>query len=197
MSKTTIKEKRVLTQPIELRAAEDGTRTVRGYASVFDRDSENLGGFIERIAPGAFDGTDMSDVRALFNHDDNKVLARTASGTLRLGVDERGLFYEFDLPNTSYARDLAELMDRGDVNQSSFGFTISAGGDEWDWSEKPARRTITKIDRLFDVSVVTYPAYPDATVALRKLEQQQDNNEALTVQQAQRKRKIIINTKII
>lgn len=189
------KEKRVLTQPIEIRAAEDGTRTVRGYASVFDIDSENLGGFIERIAPGAFDQADMSDVRALFNHDDNKVLARSSSGTLRLGVDERGLFYEFDLPNTSYARDLAELMDRGDVNQSSFGFTIREDGDEWNYDKKPARRTITKIDRLFDVSVVTYPAYPDATVALRTLEQKKEIDEALTAQQAQRERTIQLLTK--
>lgn len=189
------KEKRVLTQPIEIRAAEDGTRTVRGYASVFDIDSENLGGFIERIAPGAFDQADMSDVRALFNHDDNKVLARSSSGTLRLGVDDRGLFYEFDLPNTSYARDLAELMDRGDVDQSSFGFTIHKDGEEWDWNREPARRTITKIDRLFDVSVVTYPAYPDATVALRTLDQKKEIDEALTAQQAQRERTIQLLTK--
>lgn len=147
--------------------AQENSRTVVGYAALYDSDSEEfLGQFTERIAPGAFDMADMSDVRALFNHDPNLLLARTSSGTLRLVPDERGLRYEFELPDTSAGRDLAELLKRGDVSQSSFGFTI----EEEDWEEqrgmKP-RRIIKRVKRLYDVSPVTYPAYPDTEVALR------------------------------
>lgn len=164
----------------ELRADPD-SRTLRGYAAVYNSESEDLGGFTEMIAPGAFDGVLGDDIRALVNHEDSKILARTSAGTLRLSTDERGLIYEFDVPDTSYGNDLLESVRRGDINQSSFGFTVEA--DHWEQNDngykdkKKPRRTITKVARLYDVSPVTYPAYPDTSVALRSLKQQQEEKE--------------------
>lgn len=138
----------------------DGNLKVVGHASVYNRLSENLGGFREIIAPGAFDEVLENDVRALINHDSNLILARTTSGTLKLSVDEKGLRYEFDMPETSYGKDLAVSMERGDITQSSFAFTVEE--DKWETKDGEDLRTITKVKRLFDVSPVTYPAYPDA-----------------------------------
>ena len=143
-----------------------------GYAALFNSTTD-IGGFEEVIEPGAFDGADMSDVRALFNHDPNMLLARTASGTLSLRIDERGLRYEFTIPDTSAGRDLRELLRRGDITQSSFGFTI----DKEDWEERAGmkpKRKIKRIKRLFDVSPVTFPAYQETSVALRSLEAWQE-----------------------
>ena len=110
-------------------------------------------------------------MRALINHDQNLILARTTSGTLRLNADAKGLRYEFDVPQTSYGKDLLVSMERGDINQSSFAFTVQ--DDEWATDDDGNNiRTIKKIDRLYDVSPVTYPAYPnvdDLVVAQRGL----------------------------
>jgi len=170
------RETRVIAGQVELRAdGENDKPKVRGYASVFNRESENLGGFHAVIAPGAFDNVLNDDVRALLNHDPNFILARSknGSGTLSMKVDETGLYYEFDAPDTQAGRDLMESLRRGDIDQSSFSFTVEK--DEWEQpneaeGRKLAKRTITKVARLYDVSPVTYPAYPDATVALRSLE---------------------------
>lgn len=162
------KDKETRTYRSEMRMEAEGN-TVAGYAALYNSRSEEMFGFVEEIEPGAFDAADVSDVRALFNHDPNMLLARTSSGTLRLTTDARGLKYEFELPDTNAGRDLRELLRRGDVSQSSFGFTI----DEQAWEERegiPVRK-IKKVKRLFDVSPVTYPAYPDTQVALRSLEQ--------------------------
>ena len=166
---TDKKERRVITGKVELRKNEQGEGRAVGYGAVFNSLSENLGGFREVIAPGAFEGVLDDDVRALFNHDSNLILGRNGAGTLALSVDEHGLRYEIDMPDTSYARDLSVSMERGDVTQSSFGFTVE--NDDWSEDEEGRTiRTITKFGRLFDVSPVTYPAYPEASVALRSLE---------------------------
>jgi HK97 family phage prohead protease len=123
-----------------------------------------MGGFYEQIASGAFDDVLDNDVRAYFNHDENLLLGRVSSGTLRIGTDKRGLWYEVDLPETSYARDLMELMKRGDVNQSSFAFLIDR--DRWEERDGKTYRIIEKVSRLLDVSPVSQPAYPDATSEL-------------------------------
>ena len=149
----------------EFRADEENN-TLRGHPSTFN-DVYNLGMFDERIAPGAFDDVMDNDVRALFNHDPNFVLGRTTSGTLRLSLDERGLFSEIDLPES--ATQLREAIHRGDVTQMSFGFTVAE--DQWDEESGRELRTITKIGRLFDVSPVTFPANPNTDVALRSLEE--------------------------
>lgn len=144
---------------------------LRGTAAVFNSLSEDLGGFREQIAPGAFaSALASSDVRALYNHDANMVLGRTSAGTLRLMETDKGLEFEVDLPDTSYARDLMACMQRGDINQCSFGFSIGEDGDTWQrdaagmWT-----RTICNVSRLYDVSPVTYPAYPETECALRSL----------------------------
>lgn len=138
--------------------------TIRGYAAVYNSDSEWMGGFYEQIAPGAFDSVMDNDTRAYFNHDENLLLGRVSSGTLRISTDARGLYYEVDLPNTSYANDLVELMKRGDVNQSSFAFLIEQ--DRWEERDGKTYRIIEKVSRLLDVSPVSQPAYPDATSEL-------------------------------
>lgn len=146
---------------------DDGKATIRGHAATFG-DIYNLGSFDERIAPGAFDGVMDDDVRALFNHDSNHVLGRTKSGTLRLSITERGLMTEIDLPESAVA--LREAVERGDVDQMSFGFTVKR--DTWETLNEEGRelRTIEEIGRLFDVSPVTYPANPNTDVAMRSLE---------------------------
>ena len=111
-----------------------------------------------------------NDVRAFFNHDPNHLLARTSSGTLKLSVDEKGLKYEFSVPDTSSGRDLLVSMDRGDITQSSFAFTVE--DDSWEERDGIDIRTINKVKRLYDVSPVSIPAYPDAndlSVAQRSL----------------------------
>lgn len=152
---------------------EGGQPVLRGVAAVFNATSEDLGGFREMIAPGAFrEALAASDVRALFNHDPNMVLGRTKSGTLRLQETDAGLEFEVDLPDTTYARDLQECMKRGDINQCSFGFSVASGGDAWETEDngKTWLRTIRSVGRLFDVSPVTYPAYPETSCAMRSLE---------------------------
>lgn len=154
------------------RAAAEKPAVVRGYAAKFDTLSEPMFGFREQIAPGAFAGVLEDDVRALFNHDPNHVLGRTSAGTLRISQDDTGLLYEVELPDTQVARDLVTSIERGDVSQSSFAFRIAPNGDTWDENEDGVIiRTITKFGRLYDVSPVTYPAYPDATAGMRSLDE--------------------------
>jgi len=155
--------------------ADDDSKTIEGYGAVFDSLSENLGGFREKIEKGAFDDVLTDDVRALINHDPNLLLARTKSNTLKISVDDHGLRYSFTPPDTSYANDLKESITRGDLDQSSFAFTI----EEDDWSEDDdgrVVRTIKKFRKLFDVSPVTYPAYQDATVAIRSMGQRKEDD---------------------
>lgn len=148
----------------------DGEPTkIVGYAARFNELSEEMWGMREKISPGAFkEAIGKSDVRALWNHDPNYVLGRTKNKTLTLREDEQGLFYEVTPPDAQWARDLVESIKRGDVDQSSFAFTVD--GEEWDESQEPATRTITKIRELYDVSPVTYPAYPTATSGVRSLQ---------------------------
>ena len=151
----------------ELKAAVEG-RTVEGYASVFNSMSEDLGGFREIILPGAFSNVLNNDVRALYNHDSNYLLARTTSGTLELKEDDKGLYYRFEMPNTSYGNDMLELFRRGDLSQSSFGFTVEK--DSWRMEEGQHVRYIERVGSLFDVSPVVYPAYASASSGLRSAE---------------------------
>lgn len=152
----------------ELRAVmEDGQPTkIVGHAAKFNELSEDLGGFRERIAPGAFRASiETSDVRALWNHDSNIVLGRNKSGTLRMSEDAVGLVYECDAPDTQLVKDMVMApIARGDVTQCSFGFRTIA--DRWDEVNGEWIRTLLEVD-LFDVSPVTYPAYPSTDVAVR------------------------------
>jgi HK97 family phage prohead protease len=151
---------------VELRKVGD-KQMGRGYAAKFNTLSEDFGGFKERIAPGFFDEVLADDVRALFNHDPNLILGRSTKKTLRIGVDETGLWYEYDDPATTYSLDLLKSLERGDVDQSSFAFSIKE--DRWDKMDNIWVRTLLKASKLYDVSPVTYPAYPDTSASKRSL----------------------------
>jgi len=157
---------------IEIRAdvPGDGERPrIRGYAATFDQPYD-LGLFIESIAQGAFDESldRGDDVRALINHDPNLVLGRTASGTLKLEVDEHGLRMDIDPPETQAARDLLVSMNRGDVSQASFGFFVDDETEEETEDGAPLR--VIRKASLFDVSVVTFPANPATEAEARSVE---------------------------
>ena len=148
-------------------AADDQPTKIEGYAAVFNVLSDDLGGFREKIIPGAFaESILVDDVRALFNHDPNYVLGRNISGTLQLAEDDHGLKISITPPDTQWARDITELIRRGDVDQMSFGFiTIS---DQWHEEEGKTTRDLIKV-KLFDLSPVTFPAYPQTVVAARDI----------------------------
>ena len=180
----TIMEKRIFNIENRFETKEDGQEVVVGYGSIWNSRSENLGGFYEFISPSAITEETIakSDVRALINHDPSLILARSTAGNLKLSVDDKGLRYEFSIPETSYGKDLAINMKNGNINQSSFAFTIAENGDEWSTDEEGNDiRTITSIDRLFDVSPVTYPAYSqsgaDLVVAQRGLAMYKEKQE--------------------
>ena len=161
---------------VELRESGNGEEfTLTGHAAVFDSWSEELmtfaGKFREKIAPGAFTDTlkTKPDVRLLFNHD-GMTLARTKAGTLELSEDDKGLRVWARLsPDMQLARDLRASMKRGDVDQMSFAFTIAE--DEWheDHDTEEVERTVLRVGELFDVSVVSFPAYPDTEAVMREV----------------------------
>ena len=159
-------ERRTFTvRDVEARQADDGTMRLRGYAAVFNDDSVPLP-FIERIAPGAFRKTlsETPDVRLLINHE-GLPLARTKNGTLTLTEDDRGLYMDATIADTSEGRDLYKLVERGDVDQMSFAFRVI----RQKWNEDRTTRTLTEVSLADgDVSVVTYPAYPTTTVEARE-----------------------------
>jgi len=151
---------------VRAKKRDDGRVGIVGLAAVTDSLSVEMMGFREKIAPGAFDkALAKSDVRALFNHDPNMVLGRNLSGTMRLWVDEGGLHYEIpELPESR--ADVAEAIQRGDVDGNSFSFTVAE--DAWEYrADGSAIRTITEFGQLFDVGPVTYPAYPATQVSAR------------------------------
>lgn len=134
-----------------------------GYAAPFDKLSVDLGGFREVIRRGAFSKTiQADDIRSLWNHNSDHVLARNINKTLRLSEDDNGLKIEIDLPDTQFARDAAESIRRGDVSQMSFAFsTIS---DRWGKQDGEEQRELLEV-KLFEVSPVTFPAYPDTSIS--------------------------------
>ena len=152
---------------MEQRALENAVttkgRTLYGYAARFDSVTE-LGGFSEIIRPGAFTRSLASDdakkIRAIYEHDGRSLLGRTGSGTLRLSEDAEGLAFEIDLPDTSLGRDLAVLVERGDVAGCSFGFI--AQGEDWE----DTTRTLTDVD-LHEITITATPAYDTTSVQVR------------------------------
>ena len=169
------------TNPIEVRCqvselrANTESRTIIGYAAKFECWSEPImGWFREKIDRNAFSECDVTDVIMCFNHNIDSILARTTSGTLTLSTDDEGLRFEFEAPATSLGNDMVELVRRGDISKCSFKFTVEE--DEWLYASKENgleydERTIRKIDKLYDVSLVVYPAYTDTEASLRHLEE--------------------------
>ena len=153
--------------------AEGDSRTVKGRAVVFDSWSEDLGGFREKIAPGALDGViERSDIFALLDHRrDRGILGRCKRGdqvSLQLEVREDGLHYSFEAPETALGDELLSCLERGEIDGSSFAFTVLE--DQWERVGDEYQRTITKIDELYDVSPVYSPAYSQTTCDLRGLD---------------------------
>jgi HK97 family phage prohead protease len=144
----------------------DGKATrVGGYAAKFDSESVDLGGFVERIAQGAFSGSMDKDIRALWNHDTNHVLGRRSAGTLRLVEDTVGLAFELDLPDTQAGRDVAVSIERRDVTGMSFGFAVRK--DQWaKIGDKRWLRTLLDVD-LMEISPTGFPAYQSTEVGMR------------------------------
>jgi hypothetical protein len=177
------RETRCYTGEVRAEPHEDQPTHIVGYGSVFNIRSEPLWGFREIIKPGAFDDVLNDDVRGLFNHDPNFILGRSTSGTLKVSVDERGLQYDIQAPDTQTIRDLVLApMQRGDINQSSFAFRVARDGDHWyEDEEGVVIREINKFSRLYDVSPVTYPAYQaaDSTVRSMKAWQEARDNGAI------------------
>jgi HK97 family phage prohead protease len=174
MKKDSNKETRVLNLDVSNLKVEErdgGIKTINGYAALFNKDSEDMG-FIERIHPDAFKKSDLSDVRGLFNHDANLIFARSGVN-LTLKPDKKGLFMEATPISTSTYQMVAENIAAGLVTQQSFAFTVA----EDEWSDDFKIRTLRKIDKVFDVSAVTYAAYPDTDVALRSLEKAKKGQE--------------------
>jgi HK97 family phage prohead protease len=169
-------ERRFVTESVEMREEGD-QRYIEGYAYVFGAIAD-LGGFTEEIVPGASSEVLNDDVRGLFNHEMNIVLGRNKAGTMTLMEDSRGLKYSIRYnPNDPDHVSVAEKIKRGDVSQSSFAFRVK--DDKWETRNGKEHRTILKLKRLIDVSPVTYPAYPDATVGMRSLNKIQNNQKDL------------------
>jgi len=194
-------ERRFFTSEVrmEKRAEGDTKDDIFGYAALFGSRTNIANIWEEEVMPGAFDDVLNDDVRALFNHDPNYILARSVNGkgTLTLSIDAKGLSYAYTTPNRSFALDLQDAIEHGDVTQSSFGFSIA----EQKWVEREGLiplRQIIKVKRLYDVSPVTYPAYNDTEVAKRgyddfKKELPAPCADDIEVQRSFRERQLIIN----
>lgn len=162
-------ERRIIAQPVEIRANDSGELVLGGYAAVYMKLSRNLGGFVEQVHPQTFRKSlaDNMPVRARYNHDDAFLLGTTEGKTLRLFSDDTGLGYEVDLPDTTAGVDVGKLAKRGDIRYSSFMF--HALEDEWSVTENgfPLRTLLNAV--LLDVSPVVDPAYYDSSAGLRSL----------------------------
>lgn len=167
-------ERRTIAAEVRASKGDNGELFISGYASVFNTESHDLGGFREVVAPGAFTRSlkEKRDVKALFNHDANYILGRSKNGTLTMSQDEKGLAWRCELnPAMQSHRDLHASVTRMDVDECSFAFTVNKDGQVW--AERALEnggmqitRTLTDVD-LFDVSAVCYPAYPGTDVAAR------------------------------
>lgn len=197
-----IKEKRFITlsdKGLNVRSeqTEAGERYITGYAALYNHDSKLIAeyrnnkpiAFIERILPGAFDEALESkslNVIHTIDHDRTKMLARTASGTLQLTTDEKGLMYRFSVPNTTLGNDLFEMVKRGDMYESSFVFTLDEAGEKWEQRDGQHYRTISKVSGLYDTSTVTDGAYSATEVKIgRSLEDLTEKVEAEPVLEQQ------------
>lgn len=179
---TELLSRALVARPVELRAAPEGSDspgTLRGYGAVFNSLSRDLGGWYEEIDPLAFgapleDGTVNMDVHTRVicrtNHNSDLLLGTTSAGTLRLYLDEVGLLYECDLPDTSNGRDIAALAKRRDIEHSSFAFRTTPGGRDWkyDAEDRLVSRVLPNGAVLADVAPVADPAYWAATSELAR-----------------------------
>jgi HK97 family phage prohead protease len=163
-------ERRFTTMTVEYRTPPGEQARIGGYAAMFTKVSQNLGGFVEVVERSFFNksrGDGWPDVLCRYNHDDNMLLGTTGAGTLRLSLDDTGLDYNVTPPQSR--ADVVELVQRGDVRKSSFAFRVPTGGEDWGLSDQgyPMRHLVT--GQLVDVAPVNVPAYLDTSAALRSL----------------------------
>lgn len=151
---------------VEMRSLNEESREVEGYAVVFNSITD-LGWFTEEIDPHAFDEADMSNIYLLGNHDENIVLAGTSNNTLKWDIDEKGVFQRSQIIDTSVGEDWLKLVKNGLINKQSIAFTIARDGEEWTERNGKEHRIIRKIDKMFDFSLVTYPAYSQTSAYAR------------------------------
>lgn len=177
-------EQRASLLHVETRAAEDGKKTLVGYAAVFNSDTTIGDYFIERIDPHAFDKAINGDVRALIDHDTGRVIGRTKSGTLKLSADSKGLAVEINVPDTADGRDLMTLVERGDISGMSIGFMVTK--QEWDETGNMPVRTIIEAE-LFEVSCVAFPAYEDTQLSARSIEVAKSELDAMRAEEKRKK----------
>lgn len=172
--------KEVRSLNVEVRADDqEGSRKVFGYPIVFGKPSNDIG-FIEYIDKGALKGVDLSDVYLVYAHDPNQPLARVDAGTLKLKVDDEGLYFEATLPNTTLANDVLENIRVGNIKGMSFMFT--AAEDKWELSNEPGKpdiRHVTKIDEVFEITITPLPAYDDTSIAIASRDAQRANGYSL------------------
>ena len=167
--------KEVRYSPIVFRNLEEDSRRLEGRAIVFDSYSNNLG-FYEKINRSAVtqELINHSDIIFTFNHDPNQLLARfrNGGGSLDVQLREDGVYFSFDIPNTTLGNDIYELIKRGDISNCSFCFTVSDDANSQKWEKRDGKmyREILKIDGLYDLSAVTYPAYSDTDINARSIE---------------------------
>ena len=165
-------EKRAFDFQLDIEARGKDKPEIVGHAAVFNQYASIMW-WEERVLPGAFSETiGKDDVRFLFNHNPDHILARTINGTLQMSEDEKGLFIRAYPADTTLGRDLLKLIERGDISQMSFAFQIPKGGDEWiEGSDgQPDKRDIKRV-KLFDTSAVTYPAYPTTDISARSYQE--------------------------
>ena len=180
-------------------------RTISGYAIVFGVESRVLpswdGSFIEVIERGAVSDELLrtSDVKALFNHDRNYLLARNVNGegTLRLSVDDHGLRFEFDAPETTVGNDVLELVKRGDLRGCSFAFTVNEEDVKYTRDGDIKKRTIHKLSGLYDVSVVVDPAYTQTSVDARSFDAQEESKEPEGQQKQEEQREVMPSPELL
>lgn len=156
----------------DLRATSDGRPTIEGYAAVYNQRSELMWNFVEVIEPGFFEGVLFGDIRSVWNHNTDYPLGRTLNGTLLIEDDERGLHVKIDPPDTSWGRDALTSVGRGDVSQMSFAFSVRVDGDRWEKLNDGTYIRYLKrggCEELYEVSPVTFPAYPQTSVAVRSM----------------------------
>ena len=190
------KEIRLLAENLEVRSDEENSdlMIVEGYAVVFNSPATH--GFTEIIDKDAFNGCDMKDVCLKYNHDDSHcILARTRNKSLTLTIDDKGLFIHAELIDTTSNRDIYKMIQAGLLDKMSFAFTVSE--EKWDLATDT--RTVLKIDKLFDVSVVDTPFYDTTSIyarALSTLENEKEKLENLRASRELKKRKLALRIKI-
>lgn len=165
-----IYETRSFSTKFEVRDLDGGGHEISGYAIVFNQPSEDMG-FIEYITPGALDQVSLKQLLLLYGHDFNNILARADSGTLTTKVDDKGLFFDAKIPNTTLGNDVYTNIANGNIKGASFRFDIAEGGDEWSDEGDQLIHTVTQISNMPEISLTPYPAYTETSVQIERSKQ--------------------------